>query len=74
MQNQNKVILSFLRKKPITTLDAFRLGITRLSARIYDLRKQGFKIAADRIRVRSRWGKTTVCRYSLERTYGKRSV
>lgn len=43
MKSQNEQVLNYLKThEGITTLDAFRkLGITRLSARIYDLRDQG---------------------------------
>lgn len=71
---QNLAVLQFLRRKPITTLDAFRMGITRLSARIYDLRKAGYRILAQRVVVRSRWGKTVVCRYCLEDSFNGRAL
>lgn len=44
----------------ITSLDAFKdLGITRLSAKIYELRKEGYTIGAERLRVRNRYGDYT---------------
>lgn len=45
--NQNEIILNHLRKnKGITSMDAFELyGITRLSARIHDLRESGYQIS-----------------------------
>ena len=45
--NQNEIILNHLRKnKGITSMDAFELyGITRLSARIHDLREEGYEIS-----------------------------
>jgi hypothetical protein len=48
---QNAVLKSYLTKnrKGITTFDAFeKFGITRLSARIYDLKQMGCKIHAIR--------------------------
>lgn len=45
--NQNKIILNHLRKyKGITSMQAFTVyGITRLSARIHDLREEGYEIS-----------------------------
>jgi hypothetical protein len=63
---QNESVLWIMKEYDnITTLDAFKNGITRLSARIYDLRKQGHKIKATRKAVKSRWGNTVVCEYKL---------
>ena len=44
--SQEKIVLWHMTKhKHITSMQAFELyGITRLSAKIYDLRKQGYKI------------------------------
>ena len=63
--NHEQIILNHLRKhKTITTLEAFELyGITRLSARIYNLRESGFKIGlvwetgTNRYGNQVRWGK-----------------
>lgn len=43
MKSQNEQVLNYMKThEGITTLDAFRkLGITRLSARIYELRDKG---------------------------------
>ncbi len=46
----------------ITSMDAFRLGCTRLSARIADLEKSGCKIRRERVTK----DKTTFTRYHLE--------
>lgn len=45
-KSQNQLILNHLRERgPITSIDAFRkYKITRLSGRIFDLRKQGHDI------------------------------
>lgn len=44
--SQDKIVLWHMTKyKYITSFDAFELyGITRLSAKIYDLRQQGYQI------------------------------
>lgn len=41
----------------ITTYDAFRKGITRLSARIYDLKKKGVRISKARVNYKAKDGK-----------------
>ncbi len=63
--NHEEIILNHLRKhKTITTLEAFELyGITRLSARIFNLRESGYKIGlvwetgTNRYGNQVRWGK-----------------
>ena len=47
---QSEQILNYMKEHgSITSMEAFsRLGITRLSARIYDLRKDGVKIVQER--------------------------
>ena len=49
--NQNKKILNHLKEhKKITSYEAFeKYRITRLSARIHDLREQGHNITSDMI-------------------------
>ena len=61
-------ILKYLKTfKSITSLEAIKfLGETRLSARIYDLKKQGYKFKREPVRVHSRDGWTYVTRYILE--------
>lgn len=55
-------ILIYMRENDgITTMDAFRLGCTRLSARIADLKKDGNKISSERVTV----NKKTFVRYHL---------
>ena len=50
----------------ITTMQAFRLGITRLASRIHELRKDGFNISSENVQRRNRHGKViTFCKYSL---------
>lgn len=54
----------------ITTMQAFDdLGITRLSARIYDLKALGHKIKTETVKRRNRYGEKKVYfKYSLEET------
>lgn len=64
------LILNHLKEnKGITSLEAIQLyGITRLSARIHDLRDMGVKIISKPKKVLMRTGKTTtVSEYSLVR-------
>ena len=51
-------VLSYLeRGNTITTLDAFQeLGITRLGARIFELRQQGHPVQSNRLTVTNRFG------------------
>jgi uncharacterized small protein (DUF1192 family) len=49
-KTQSTQILRHLKRKSITTMDAFNLyGITRLAARIYDLKEDGRTITAERV-------------------------
>jgi len=60
--------LMYLKKYgSITSLEAFRdLGNTRLSATIYNLRKDGYRISSNTISVPTRWGdETHVTKYIL---------
>ena len=61
-------LLEYLKiHKTITSLQAIRdLGNTRLSATIFDLRKDGYNISSNDIPVPNRWGtKTMVAQYEL---------
>ena len=55
-------LLDYLKEfKHITSLDAIRdLGNTRLSASIYELRKDGYDIISEDLTVRNRWGNNTI--------------
>lgn len=69
MSRQCYKVLEYLKThKEITTLEAVTyLGITRLSARIWDLRQLGYAIGKKPRKVRDRDGVlTTVCAYYLE--------
>ena len=56
---QNERLLEHLKRhRSITTLEAINsLGITRLSARIYELTKNGYVFRKNRIKVPNRYGK-----------------
>lgn len=58
---QDKRVLEYMQKfGGITSLDAFKdLGVTRLSAKIYDLKKQGVEIIDETIEAQNRFGETT---------------
>jgi hypothetical protein len=70
MTRQCKLIVEYMRTyKEITSLEAFvNLGVSRLSARIWDLRHEhGLKIGAHPRKVRNiNGGFTTVTAYYLE--------
>jgi hypothetical protein len=62
-------VLSHLKSKgKIQPLEAWRdLGIYRLSAVIYELRQEGYKIATKRVEVVNRFGESAfIAEYSLE--------
>ena len=61
-------LLDYLKThKTITSLQAIRdLGNTRISATIFNLRKDGYDITSTDIQVPNRWGtKTSVAQYEL---------
>jgi len=65
---QNDIVLKHLKKKPITSLEAFKLyGITRLASRIHDLKEAGNKIEGKMIEVRTRNGSTKVKQYRAKK-------
>ena len=55
-------LLDYLKEfKHITSLDAIKdLGNTRLSATIYELRKDGYNIISEDLTVKNRWGNNTI--------------
>ena len=57
---QNQMVLDYMRQhNGITSGEAFaHLGITRLSARIYELRDAGYTIINQRCKAPNRYGKT----------------
>lgn len=65
---QNEMILDYMDKYgSITQLEAIRdLGVMRLASRVSDLRKMGFPIVGDTVKVKNRWGKPCpIKRYKL---------
>jgi len=68
-ESRGAKILKYLKKyHSITSFEAINLfGETRLSARIYDLKKQGHKFKTESVRVPTRDGWTYVARYTLVR-------
>ena len=59
MKSQNEVVLQYLKDHGrITTYDAFRHGITRLSARIWELKhKHGIVITSEHFSYKAKNGK-----------------
>lgn len=52
----------------ITSMQAFRLGITRLSARVHELRRDGFHISSETIKRKNRYGRQIkFFKYRLEK-------
>lgn len=69
MINQREVVLRFIEENgSITSRDAFELGITRLAAVICQLKKAGIPVQSNNERVSTRYGETTISRYSLCKT------
>lgn len=68
MSPQCAAVLKFMRRNgSITPLAAQKsLGIQRLGARVWDLRREGFDIDRELVQVNTRYGVTRVARYSLE--------
>lgn len=68
-KNQNEQVLTHLKnhKNGITSKTAFeRYGITRLSGRIFELRKMGYAIETDNVTEKNRYGHpVTYARYRL---------
>ena len=61
MDTQNTVVLDYLKthKRGLSALDAVqRLGIMRLSGRIFDLRRAGYDIETITRESKNRYGKT----------------
>ncbi|MFO3704395.1 helix-turn-helix domain-containing protein [Xanthomonas codiaei] len=56
-EDQNTKLLAALKQKPMTAVEIWmELGIARASARVHDLRNQGFNIASTPITVPNRDG------------------
>ena len=65
---QCEMVLQFMKEKGcINPIDALReLGCFSLAARIYDLRKLGHSIIAERISKQGRYSKVNFAEYHLE--------
>lgn len=69
MQTQKELIITYLAAgNPLTSMKAFELfGITRLSGRIFELRKDGYAIDSETKSAKNRYGKiVSFTQYSLE--------
>lgn len=68
LKQTRRVIDYIERFGSITTLEAVRdLGVMRLASRINDLRKEGYPIVSEYIKVKNRYGEhTSVKRYWIE--------
>lgn len=66
-KSQRRVFDYMTENGSISSLDAFLdLGETRLSARIFELKKKGVNIHKDNITVKNRHGESRrVCRYKI---------
>ncbi len=69
MNQEQKIINYVERFGSITTLDAFRdLAITRLSARIFNIKKMGYKVTSARETSKNRFGEdVNYSRYFIEK-------
>ncbi|MBO8461791.1 MAG: helix-turn-helix domain-containing protein [Firmicutes bacterium] len=68
-KTQAERVLEYIKKfGSITTLDAFKdLGVTRLSARIFELRNQGYNLETNYESRKNRFGETCIyARYTLK--------
>ncbi len=61
-------IVNYMREHgTITSWDAiYHLGCTRLSGRIYEIKKMGYNIQKDMVDVPTRYGHTRIAVYRLE--------
>lgn len=73
MTQEQKVLIHLKELGTITSWDAIlEYGITRLSAKIYNLRKLGYNISIDYKTTLNRFGeKVTFGEYKLEDSYDK---
>ena len=68
-----KILKHIERSGSITSMECINdYGITRLAARIYDIKKAGFPIEAKSVEVNDRDGnKVKVAQYKLSNTFGQ---
>ena len=73
MTQEQKILKHLCERGGITSMEAFQMyGITRLSARICDLRRQGVQISNQRQKARNRGGEVVYFdRYVLTETEAK---
>lgn len=64
---QNEQIIEYMREYGgITSMGAFKIGVTRLAARIHDIKRMGHRIKTEEIRYTAKDGKKKhYTRYSL---------
>jgi hypothetical protein len=70
MRSKTEAVLDWLKTGAgITSMEAFKeLGVTRLSAVIFNLRKKGYDIESETVEVRDRFGEhCKVARYRLRK-------
>ena len=66
LSRQQKILKYLKTYKTLTSLEAINMfGETRLSARIFDLKKDGYRFETTRVRVPTRDGWTYVAQYRL---------
>jgi len=65
---QADFVLDYMKKHgSMSSMEAFDYGITRLAARVHELRKKGYKIDSQNVEVQTKnFGKTTYVKYVLE--------
>lgn len=68
MTQKERVLRFWKTRKGITQLQANEyLGVSRLAAVIFDLKKEGYDIESEMVEVENRWGdKCRVARYYLK--------
>lgn len=71
MKTQEELVLEYLQEhKEITSWEAFmRFGITRISAKIFNLRKKGYDISTNYLTKKNRYGVTVT--YGVYRFEGE---
>lgn len=69
LKSQNWLIWRhlFAPRRPLTQGEALRrYGVARLASRIFDLRRDGWKIISERVTVKTRAGVAVIARYRME--------
>ena len=63
---QMQRVLDYIRETgSVTQLEAIKeLGVLRLSAVIFDLKRKGYAIKSELVPVQTRYGKTNIARYT----------